>query len=145
MRVLTIGFTKKSARQFFEAIGRAGAIRLVDVRLNNSSQLAGFTRRDDLEYFLDAILGIGYVHEPQLAPTPELLAGVQKERRPWSWYEEEFLRLMRERRIEERVPRELIDGAVLLCSEATPDQCHRRLVAEYLADRWGGMEIVHLQ
>ncbi|QFG02559.1 DUF488 domain-containing protein [Tepidiforma bonchosmolovskayae] len=144
MRVMTIGFTKKSARQFFETIGQAEARRLVDVRLNNASQLAGFTRRDDLEYFLGAILGIGYVHEPLLAPTPELLTGYRNEKRPWSWYEEEFLRLMRERRIDERVPRELIDGAVLLCSEATADRCHRRLVAEYLAARWGGMEIVHL-
>lgn len=141
---MTIGFTKKSARQFFETIGGAGASRLVDVRLNNSSQLAGFTRRDDLEYFLGAILGIGYVHEPLLAPTPELLTGYRNEKRAWSWYEEEFVRLMRERRIDERIPRELIDGAVLLCSEATADRCHRRLVAEYLAARWGGMEIVHL-
>jgi len=144
MRVLTIGFTKESARQFFETVGRAGARRLVDMRLNNSSQLAGFTKRDDLEYFLDAILGIGDVHEPLLAPTPELLSTFQKERRSWSWYEEEFLPLMRERRIHEQVPRELIDGAVLLCG-AKPDRCHRRLVAEYLAGHRGGMEIAHLQ
>lgn len=90
------------------------------------------------------ILDVDYVHERLLAPKSELLIAYRKGEKDWSWYEEEFLRLMRERRIDELIPRELIDGAVLLCSEATADRCHRRLVAEYLAARWGGMEIVHL-
>ncbi len=144
MRVATIGFTKKSAREFFGLLQQSGAQRLVDVRLHNVSQLAGFAKRDDLAYFLQAICGMAYAEEPLLAPTPELLDGYRKGKRGWPWYEREYLALLAARRVEERVPRELIDGAVLLCSEATPGRCHRRLAAEYLARQWGGLDIVHL-
>jgi uncharacterized protein (DUF488 family) len=116
----------------------------VDVRLNNISQLAGFTKRDDLSYFVDAICGIDYVHLPILAPTQDILDAYKKQKGDWSLYEREFLDLMRSRRIESEVSRELMNGACLLCSEDTPQHCHRRLVAEYLADKWGGIEIEHL-
>ena len=144
MKVYTIGFTKKSAREFFGLLRRSGARRLVDVRLHNVSQLAGFAKRDDLAYFLEAICGMEYVHEPRLAPTQVLLDGYRRDKRGWTWYERQFLALLSARKVEEQIPRDLIDGAVLLCSEATPDRCHRRLTAEYLAERWGGMQIVHL-
>jgi uncharacterized protein (DUF488 family) len=145
MAVYTIGFTKKSAAEFFGALKRVGIQRLMDVRLSNSSQLAGFTKRDDLTYFLQAILGAEYRHEPLLAPTRELLDRYKKHRGSWQDYEVAFLDLLRERRVESRLDRSLFDGStVLLCSEATADRCHRRLVLEYLRDHWGDMEIVHL-
>ena len=144
MRVFTIGFTKKSAAVFFGLLRESGAKRLVDVRLNNVSQLAGFAKRDDLAYFLREICGIEYVHAPELAPTKELLDGYRKERIGWDAYERDFLALMDERGVAERDIRELIADACLLCSEAAADRCHRRLVAEHLGRRWGGLEIVHL-
>ncbi|MCZ7652517.1 MAG: DUF488 domain-containing protein [Thermoanaerobaculia bacterium] len=145
MRVWTIGFTKKSAEEFFTRLRASGARRIVDVRLNNVSQLAGFSKRDDLRFFARELCGMEYVHEPLLAPTQELLDGYKKRGGDWVAYERDFLNLMARRRIEERVRRDVIDGGCLLCSEATPDQCHRRLVAEYLRDKWGDLEIVHLR
>ena len=142
--LFTMGFTQKSARQFFTHLIDAGVRRVVDVRLNNVSQLAGFTKRADLEYFLQQIGQIGYVHLPELAPTQELLDRYKKRRGSWAEYETEFLQLMAQRRIEEQLSPDLLDGGCLLCSEPTPDRCHRRLVAEYLADKWGTVTIQHL-
>lgn len=144
MKLFTIGFTKKNARRFFELIKVAGARRVVDVRLNNISQLAGFAKKDDLAYFLKEICGIGYVHLPELAPTQEMLDEYKKLKGDWSIYEERFLALMKERRIEETVPRDVIAEGCLLCSEDKPHHCHRRLVAAYLKDHWGDVEVAHL-
>ena len=144
MRIYTIGFTKKSAEQFFTLLKQSGARRLADVRLNNSSQLAGFSKRDDLRYFVKAICGMEYVHLEELAPTQDILDAFKKEKGDWGEYERRFVALMKERRIEDTLERDLLDGACLLCSEETPEHCHRRLVVEYLRDRWGGVEIVHL-
>ena len=144
MRLMTIGFTKKSAQRFFEMLQTAGVKRVADVRLNNVSQLAGFAKRRDLEYFLDAICGIDYVHLPDLAPTRELLDAFKKHGGDWRTYESGFLDLMARRRVEETVSPALLDGACLLCSEDKPDHCHRRLVAEYLDRHWGGVDIRHL-
>ena len=145
MAVYTIGFIKKSAAEFFGALKRVAVKRLLDVRLSNSSQLAGFTKKEDLAYFLQEILGADYKHEPLLAPTRELLDRYKKQRGSWRDYEAAFLELMKQRGIESRLDRSLFEGpAVLLCSEATAEHCHRRLVLEYLQDRWGDLEIVHL-
>jgi len=144
MKVFTIGFTKKSAETFFTRLQRAGVTRLVDVRLNNVSQLAGFTKRDDLRYFTKAICHIDYVHVPELAPTQDILTAYKKEKGDWSVYEQRFLDLMRERRIQSTIARDLLDGACLLCSEEKPHHCHRRLVAEYLQQHWGDVEIEHI-
>jgi uncharacterized protein (DUF488 family) len=144
VRVFTIGFTKKSAEAFFTALRESGARRVVDVRLHNVSQLAGFAKRDDLRYFLREIPGMDYVHLTELAPSPELLDGYRKRQVDWATYEQVFLDLMRIRRVEDTVPRELIADGCLLCSEDKPHRCHRRLVAEYLRERWGDLEIVHL-
>ena len=144
MKLFTIGFTKKSAESFFTSLKNAGVGRLLDVRLNNVSQLAGFTKRDDLRYFTKAICGIGYVHVPALAPTQDILDAYKKQKGDWGLYQRQFLDLMRSRCIESEVSRELMDGACLLCSEHEPDHCHRRLVAEYLREKWGGIEIEHL-
>ena len=144
MRVLTIGFTKKPARRFFELLRASGAKRVIDVRINNASQLAGFAKKDDLAWFLSEICDMEYVHLTSLAPTKELLRDYRDERIEWPSYEIRFMDLMRERRIEDTVPREIMDEGCLLCSEDQPHHCHRRLVAGYLNERWGGVEIEHL-
>lgn len=143
MKLFTIGFTRRSAEAFFTTLAASGAERLLDVRLNNSSQLAGFSKRDDLRYFLHAIGNMDYLHLPELAPTQELLDQYRGSK-DWPAYEQRFLALMADRQIENRVTREVIDGSCLLCSEFTPEKCHRRLVAEYLRDKWGDLTIVHL-
>lgn len=146
MKLLTIGFTKKSAETFFTRLKVAGVSRLIDVRLNNVSQLAGFTKRDDLRYFTKTICNIDYVHLPELAPTAEILDPFKKAKNgDWPLYEQQFLALMRARRIEETISRDLLDGGCLLCSEETPHHCHRRLVAEYLREHWDGVEIEHIR
>jgi uncharacterized protein (DUF488 family) len=145
MRIFTIGFTKKSAETFFTRLQKAGVRRLVDVRLNNVSQLAGFTKRDDLKYFTKAICGIEYVHVPELAPTSDILDPYKKQKNgDWPLYERQFLELIRFRRIEETMSRDLLDCGCLLCSEEKPHHCHRRLVAEYLKEKWGAVEIEHI-
>ena len=145
MKLFTIGFTKKSAETFFTRLKTSGVKRLVDVRLNNVSQLAGFTKRDDLRYFTKAICNIDYVHLPELAPTADILDPYKKAKNgDWELYERQFLELMRARRIESTTSREILDGGCLLCSEERPHHCHRRLVAEYLKDKWGDVEIEHI-
>jgi uncharacterized protein (DUF488 family) len=144
MKLYTIGFTKKSAETFFTRLTNAGVRRLVDVRLNNVSQLAGFTKRDDLRYFTRVICKIDYAHLPDLAPTQDILDAYKKQKGDWGLYERQFLDLMRSRHIEDKVSREMLDGGCLLCSEETPHHCHRRLVAEYLKGHWPDVEIEHI-
>jgi uncharacterized protein (DUF488 family) len=145
MNVFTIGFTRKSAREFFDKLRRPGLKRLIDVRLNNVSQLAGFTKRNDLLFFCEAILSIGYLHLPELAPTQSMLNEYRKNAGAWLDYETKFLALMVDRKVEDNIDQELIDGGCLLCSEAIPENCHRRLVAEYLRGKWGNLEIEHIR
>ena len=144
MKLLTIGFTKKSAQRFFELLRKSGAKRLVDVRINNASQLAGFAKKDDLAWFSRELAAIEYLHLPSLAPTKELLRDYRNGRIDWATYESRFTDLMRERRIEQTIPKETLRESCLLCSEDQPHHCHRRLVAEYLNQHWGGVEIEHL-
>ena len=145
MNIYTIGFTKKSAERFFGLLRSSRAVTLVDVRLNNVSQLAGFAKRDDLKFFLRTGCDMDYVHRPDLAPTQQMLDGYKKRgATTWAEYESQFLDLMTKRRVEDTIPRELVGDAVLLCSEDKPHHCHRRLVAEYLARHWGDVCIEHL-
>jgi uncharacterized protein (DUF488 family) len=144
MTIYTIGFTKKTAEAFFSRLQTAKVKRLVDVRLNNTSQLAGFAKRDDLRYFTQAICGVDYVHLTELAPTQDMLDAYKKQKGDWALYERQFLALIADRRVEETVSRAVLDGGCLLCSEDTPKHCHRRLVAEYLKEKWGDVEIEHL-
>jgi uncharacterized protein (DUF488 family) len=144
IELFTVGFTKKSARDFFEKLRAAGVKRVVDVRLNNVSQLAGFSKRDDLEYFLTRILNVEYVEAPLLAPTQPMLDAYRKNKGPWENYERDFLRLMKEREIEKKIDRPLLAGGCLLCSEDEPHHCHRRLVAEYLQEHWDGVSVNHI-
>ena len=142
--LFTIGFAKKSAREFFEVLRKAGVRKVVDIRLNNVSQLAGFTKKRDLAYFLEVIGGIGYEHRPELAPTKEILDGYKKRRLTWAEYEEQFRALIAERQAETLISPGDLDHACLLCSEPKADKCHRRLVAEYLRCKWGNVEVRHL-
>lgn len=145
IEIFTIGFTKKKAEYFFEKLKKAGVMRIVDVRLNNVSQLAGFAKKDDLVYFLKEIGSIDYVHLPELAPTKDILDAYKKHKGDWVIYEQKFIELMEERRIEDKIPKEVINEGCLLCSEDKPHYCHRRLVAEYLKDKWcEDIEIKHL-
>jgi uncharacterized protein (DUF488 family) len=145
MTIYTIGFTKKTARSFFTKLKQSGAKRLVDVRLNNVSQLAGFAKRDDLQFFLETICQMEYAHVPELAPTQDILDAFKKKKGDWSVYEDKFMSLMESRRIETLVSQDLLADSCLLCSEDTPEHCHRRLVAEYLRDKWSGVEIKHIK
>lgn len=144
MKIFTIGFTKKNAEQFFSRLKQPGLQRVVDTRLNNVSQLAGFTKKEDLRFFLREIGRIDYVHLPLLAPTQAMLDAYKKNGGDWDTYEKQFLALMAERRIETFIDKNLVADACLLCSEPTPHHCHRRLVAEYLQGRWGDIDIQHL-
>lgn len=143
MILYTIGFTKKPASQFFESLRSAEVRRIVDVRLNNVSQLAGFAKMQDLRYFLERIDGIEYKHATSLAPTQVMLGTYRKDKR-WSDYERRFLNLMKDRHVEDVWVRDLRDADCLLCSEDRPDRCHRRLVAEYLAAYRDDLVIRHL-
>jgi uncharacterized protein (DUF488 family) len=145
MQLFTIGFTKKSAERFFEMLRASGAKRIVDVRLSNVSQLAGFAKKADLAYFLDKICGIDYVHEPLLAPSPDLFHAYRGRKIDWPAYEAEYLKLIEARRIEDKVPPEIVADGCLLCTEDQPHQCHRRLVAEYLNRHWGNVAVKHLR
>ena len=144
MKIWTIGFTKKTAQQFFDLIKNSGVKRIVDVRLNNVSQLAGFAKRDDLKFFLKQLCNVDYVHELQLAPTKEMLDDYKKQHKNWKKYEQQFLDLLEQRKIEKSLSPEVIADGCLLCSEDKPHYCHRRLVHEYLSDHWGKFEINNL-
>lgn len=144
IKIYTIGFTQTSAEEFFGKLIKTGVKKIVDVRLNNSSQLAGFAKKDDLRYFLKSLGNIGYIHIPVLAPTEEILTEYKKNKGDWPIYEKKFLAIMAERRIENVVRPADLDQACLLCSEHLPEHCHRRLVAEYLKGKWGNVEIAHL-
>src|ERR1035441_5140336 len=114
MKIFTIGFTKKSAEVFFSRLKTSGVKRLIDIRLNNVSQLAGFTKKDDLKYFLRVICEIDYFHLAELAPTAEILGPYKKTKSgDWDLYERQFLSLMQNRQIE-NIPRDFLDCACLL-------------------------------
>jgi uncharacterized protein (DUF488 family) len=145
MEIYTIGFTQTSAESFFGRLREAGVRRLLDVRLNNSSQLAGFAKARDLPYFLAELIGASYEHEPLLAPTQEILDAYKKRGGSWEDYERAFLALMESRRVEATLdPADFERPTALLCSEPTPERCHRRLLCEHLARHWPDVRAVHL-
>lgn len=144
IKLFTIGFTKKSALKFFGLLRDANVRRVIDTRLNRTSQLAGFAKEQDLPFLLREICHAEYEAQPLLAPTDEILSAYKKKRIDWNDYESRFNALMHERAIDKKLPREKFDQACLLCSEDKPHQCHRRLVAEYLSEKWGDVEVKHL-
>lgn len=145
MKTFTIGFTQKGANKFFTLIKNNNVSRIIDVRLNNVSQLAGFAKRDDLKYFLSELFGVDYVHLEELAPTQDILSDYKKKVITWEAFEDKFLNLIAKRNIERSVDESLLDNGCLLCSEHTPHHCHRRLVVDYLNNHWDtDIEAVHL-
>ncbi|HEA16669.1 MAG TPA: DUF488 domain-containing protein [Pseudoalteromonas prydzensis] len=145
MDIYTIGFTQKNAEKFFKFLKISGVKTLIDVRLNNVSQLAGFAKKDDLKFFLKELCGAEYVHSPELAPTKDILNAYKKGEMPWEVYEDRFLNLMAQRSIEKSIKSELLDHGCLLCSEHEPHYCHRRLVVEYLNEHSNlNLKVKHL-
>ncbi|MFM0173648.1 DUF488 domain-containing protein [Paraburkholderia sediminicola] len=144
-RVATIGFTNKSAQRFFELLRGAGVQTVLDVRLNNVSQLAGFAKKNDLQYFLSKLLGCNYVELRDLAPEKEMLKRYQAKEMSWGAYADAYTELLAKRRVESNLDAAIFDQGCLLCSEDTPHFCHRRLAVEYLNSRWGNrLNITHL-
>jgi len=148
-RICTIGFTGKTAEEFFYLLQEASVLRVVDIRENRIGQLAGFAKFPDIAFFLDRIGGMSYAHEPLLAPSVEIRKAY-RETHDWTAYETSFHDLMRERGVPEAIRAEDFEGTVaLLCSEPGPEKCHRRLVADLLAEFWRlqghSVEIEHLQ
>ncbi|MHC4738174.1 MAG: DUF488 domain-containing protein [Planctomycetota bacterium] len=143
-RIFTIGYAGKNAREFFTILKQAGIRKVIDVRLYNTSQLAGFTKKQDIEYLLQAIVGADYVHLPVMAPTKQLLNDYKKGLISWQQYETQFKGLISQRQIEKHLTGQDMDMSCLLCSEAKADNCHRRLVAEYLAEHRQNVSICHL-
>jgi uncharacterized protein (DUF488 family) len=144
LQLFTIGFAETTAEHFFRLLRDAGVKRVVDVRLNNTSQLAGFSKKDDLRFFLRETAGIEYVHIPELAPTQDILDAFKKHKGSWSVYEQEFNSLMAKRGVENVISRDTASLGCLLCSEKKPHHCHRRLVADYLQKHWGDIATKHL-
>jgi uncharacterized protein (DUF488 family) len=144
IQVFTIGFAETSAEDFFRLLRQSGAKRVIDVRLNNTSQLAGFSKRDDLRFFLKEVCGMEYVHVPELAPTQDILDAFKKHKGSWAVYEQEFNNLMAKRSIERAISQDMLNLSCMLCSEKKPHHCHRRLVAEYLQKAWGDLATKHL-
>ena len=146
--LFTIGFTQKTAEEFFRLLQDAGVRSVIDVRENRGGQLSGFAKYPDLAFFLDRLLGITYAHEPLLAPSPEIREAYRKTR-DWQQYEGSFCELMEQRKILEVIDPAKFEGKVaLLCSEPGPEKCHRRLVAEMLARHWNALghdcKVIHL-
>lgn len=142
--LFTIGFAKKDAQTFFELLRTAKIRKVIDVRLNNVSQLAGFTKKNDLRYFLEKIIGCEYQHRPDWAPTDAILDPYKKGKTTWNDYVRDFTALMEQRKIGSDVSPSDLDHTCLLCSEPTPEQCHRRLVAERILRLYPQMKLIHL-
>ena len=145
MDVFTIGFTQTTAENFFTRLADAGVVRVVDIRLRNNSQLSGFAKAHDLPYFLRELIGADYEHEPQLAPTAEIMDAFKKEKGSWEDFAPRFKGLLAEREVESTLDRgDFERPTALLCSEADAAHCHRRLVVAYLDEKWGDMNAVDL-
>ncbi|MCB4758493.1 MAG: DUF488 domain-containing protein [Sulfurovum sp.] len=143
MNIYTIGFAQKSAEEFFKLLSNNGVKKLIDIRLNNKSQLAGFANAKHLPYFLK-LHNIEYEYRPELAPSKELLDGYKKKEIDWEEYEKIYNKILKDRDILNKISKDELESSVLLCSEPTSEQCHRRLAAEYLVDNSSDSKIKHL-
>ncbi|ATZ61346.2 MAG: DUF488 domain-containing protein [Methanosarcinales archaeon Met12] len=144
MKIYAIGFTKKSAKEFFEVLKRNNIEQIIDIRLNNTSQLAGFTKKDDLVYFLKELCDIDYYHFKFLAPTKEIRDRYIKSKE-WDVYANEYIELLESRKVIDKLDKPFFERRTcFLCSEASADHCHRRLLAEYLKEHWDDVKVVHL-
>ena len=142
--LFTIGFTQKNAEEFFSTLKAAQVKTLIDIRLNNNSQLAGFTKKDDLRYFLKEICNISYKHILECAPTEDILDGYKKKNISWEQYETKYNELIEKRGVADRISPSDLHMACLLCSEPKADKCHRRLLAEYFKRHFPDIHICHL-
>lgn len=144
--IYTAGFTKKTAEEFFNLLDENKISAVIDVRLNNKSQLAGFSKFPDIKFFLNKIINAEYIHDVNFAPSENILNNYKKKIINWSEYENKFAELMKVRKIEEYIPEKYFDAdkICLLCSEPTAENCHRRLVAEKFAEVFGEVKIIHL-
>jgi uncharacterized protein (DUF488 family) len=143
--IYTLGYKGKSLKTFIAQLRDAGIDAVIDVRLRNTSHLAGYTKRDDLAFLLQEGFGVAYEHHPELAPTPEILDAYRDDQ-DWMAYESRFLPLLQER-VAQEIGREILGryrALCLLCAEPSAEQCHRRLVAEHWATHLNGLTIVHL-
>ena len=143
-KLYTIGFSKKNARTLFAILQKANVSALWDIRLNNTSQLSGYTKKDDLAFFCEAIAGIQYVHQEKMAPTAALFDGIKKKKLGWDAFRQQFTNLLVKRNVTAGTTLAEIDGTCLLCSEVDYQQCHRSLVALYLKEAYPQLELVHL-
>lgn len=143
-KLFTIGFTKKTAQSFFTLIKSNDIKCVIDIRLSNESQLAGFSKRIDLEYFLREICDCGYRHLPMLAPTKEILDNYKKKKISWEEYTVQYNSLLKNRGIENQLSLDDLNGSCFLCSELTANNCHRGLAAKYLNDKYNEIKIIHL-
>lgn len=145
VRVATIGFTGKTAQKFFDLLKGAQVRTVLDIRLNNTSQLAGFAKKQDLPYFLDKLCDAAYLEMPELAPEPALLKRYQGKELAWGDFTAEYVELIAKRRVESNLDVDLFRSACLLCSEHLPHRCHRSLALEYLNAQWNSrLKITHL-
>lgn len=145
VKLYTIGFTGKSAEEFFTLLQKAKVRKVIDTRIHNVSQLAGFAKSGDLEYFLRAVAGIEYEHNLDFAPTKELLSEYREKKLSWEQYEKKYLALLHKRNVARYAPQAVyLNASCFLCSEHEPDHCHRRLLAEYLHHVNTSIEINHL-
>ena len=149
VKLYTVGFTKKSAKVFFEELlAPSGARRVLDIRARPSSQLSGFAKVSksggDFQFLLRRLCDMDYVHVPELAPSIRLLGEYRAKELSWDAYSEQYIEGLAERKVEDRLDRDIFNEGVLLCSEASPERCHRRLATEYLQQHWGDVEIIHL-
>jgi uncharacterized protein (DUF488 family) len=145
IKLYTIGFTGKSAQEFFELLEQNNVKKIIDTRISNNSQLSGFAKGRDLEFFAKRLCGISYTHKLDFAPTKELLGKYRKKEISWEAYTEDYLNLLEMRNIKETVEVESLHECCLLCSEHAPQKCHRRLLAEYLQAANPNIQIIHLQ
>jgi len=132
MNIYTIGFTKKSAREFFELLLDNDIKKIIDIRLRNNSQLAGFAKAKDLKYFLEEIDDIAYIHKPEFAPSKELLNSWRNDEITWKEYEKIYLNDLKNKVDFNKLEIDIFDNSCLLCSENLPEKCHRRLLAEFI-------------
>jgi uncharacterized protein (DUF488 family) len=144
IKLFTIGFTRKSASSFFEALKNTGIRKVIDTRLNNTSQLSGFAKQNDLKYFLSQIGDIEYSHELSLAPTQEILDAYKKKQMSWEDYSNKYINIIRNRQVEHIISQESLQDACFLCSEDKPHFCHRRLAAEYFQQHFSSIKVIHL-
>jgi uncharacterized protein (DUF488 family) len=147
MNIYTLGFTKKTAQEFFSILKENNISTLVDIRLNNTSQLAGFAKGNDLKYFLKEICNINYIHDTELAPTKEILDNYKNKKISWNEYENLFNKLLIQRHIKNHLAikyNNKYEKFCFLCSELKPNNCHRRLVVEYILNNINDIKIKHL-